>query len=248
LLLNGAVKESRISPEDLRELFHMTALLNPMDGLDKDAVTVRGRGNADRVRLAGSSASSDRSLQQFGRVPATEDSYGSDEEERRWDNSVAAAMSEATVTQWKKVAATRKISKLRTGSTVSSYRAAGVATSLPPGWTTTMWHGEVYYWNCITGQTTTTPPGDTKTPTPKERWQQASAAVTAEPLDVALEELVRRREETRSLDESMPLEPADVDGTDEAADSKDEEAGLVSAPSPQASAHVCIAHAHTHRV
>ena len=123
---------------------------------------------------------------------------------------MAFAMAEATVTQWRTVAGTRTKSKL--GSVSSSGRAA---TSLPPGWTTTMWQGEVYYWNCITGQTTSTPPGERQTPTPRERWQQATARVTAEAVDIALEERVRHREGSQSFEESMALSEVDVESNDE---------------------------------
>ena len=93
---------------------------------------------------------------------------------------------------------------------------------LPPGWTTTMWQGEIYYWNSITGQTSATPPemgvkttsaakgqkqraGSMKSLSPREMWQQANEEVQAGALDAALEQRVRHREETR-LDESMPFE------------------------------------------
>ena len=213
LLLSGANTNSSLSPEDQQELFRMTALLSPMDGVDKAGVakTSQLRRSMTVRRTDIIDADGGATSEQSDLVPEVNDGYESNEEVRSWNDSVAIAMAEATLTQWKTVAATRKRSKLRLGS--SSDDGTDVPTSLPPGWTTTMWRGEVYFWNSITGQTTATPPGDNRTPTPKERWHRATAGVTTEALDVALEELVRRREqterdreETDCLDESMPYQ------------------------------------------
>eukprot|EP01046_Picozoa_sp_COSAG06_P082203 COSAG06_NODE_29257_length_559_cov_25.032609_1_plen_172_part_01 len=149
----------------------------------------------------------------------------------QWDESMAIAMARASVNQWSAVATARKRDRTRSNVRAEAAAAAEAAesgtggpgaTMLPPGWTTTMWQGEIYYWNSITGQTSATPPEmgvkttsaakgqkqraeSMRSLSPREMWQQANEEVQEGALDAALEQRVRHREETR-LDESMPFE------------------------------------------
>lgn len=202
-LLSGG-QDSSLSQEDAQEVFQMAALMNPMDAINKAGVVetadlrrsmmARTTDDADSSHLA---PGSEPGRAQSDPATAARDSW-SELEAQSWDDSIA--MAETELTQWRAATEERK----RTAS--SSYHAAGAATRLPLGWTTTMWNGEVYYWNSITGETAPNPPGDEQSSKPEDETHSSASAFHP-----------RHRGETSSLDESTIFEEMDSEPRDEEA-------------------------------
>ena len=223
LLLKGI---NDLPPGDQDELFKMTASLNPMEGVDRAGEEETHDLRRSMIHKQGTVSETPRYV--LPRVSEEDEPAHESEELTEWHESMARA----TVNMW--------TSATGEGKAAAAAGAALTPAKLPPGWTTTMWQGELYYWNSITGQTSDTPPGlgeptmsaskkvmdaDFSDLSPTDKWKR-SAVESISALDAALRQRVERRDET-DLDESMPYEGEEPD--DGEWSRADEETGLVRA-------------------
>ena len=230
LLLKGI---NDLTKEDQEELFKKTAALNPMEGVD-----YAGEDQTHDLRrsMIHKGPVSETPRYVLPRVSEADEEADESEELAAWHES----MVRATVNMWTSATGEGKAAAGGVGGDAATL----TSMKLPPGWTTTMWQGDLYYWNSITGQTSDTPP-ELGLPTvsaskavmdaefsdlsPKNKWQR-SAVDSMSALDTALQQRVDKRDET-DLDESMPYE-GEEPGEGEEWSRADEETGMVRAALP----------------